>query len=60
MTTIPPSIAHELEAADDYNPDATGTTDDLRSESEEEYPCEECERSFDTPQGLASHSRSHG
>lgn len=23
------------------------------------YPCPECDRTFDTPQGLASHSRSH-
>lgn len=32
MTQLPPTLAHELEEYDTWDPEATWTTDDLRGE----------------------------
>lgn len=46
------TATHEVPAPD---VDENGSHDD----EGDGYPCPECSRSFDTPQGLAGHTRSH-
>lgn len=36
MTQLPPTLSHEIEDYDTWDPTATATTDDLRSDSADE------------------------